>query len=184
MPDENVWQGFFDPGHALRLLALDEAIGDAVDFGCGYGTFAIPAAQIIRGQLHAFDIEPEMIAATRQKATAAGAANIRFHLGDFVSNGTGLVAGSVDYVMLFNLLHAEHPRGLLREAHRILRVGGQLAIMHWNYDPLTPRGPPLAIRPRPEQCRQWLAEEKFDVIKAGVDLPPYHYGMVGRKGAP
>ena len=38
------------------------------DFGCGYGTFTIPAARIISGKIYAFDIEPEMIKAVEQKA--------------------------------------------------------------------------------------------------------------------
>ena len=31
--------------------------GDVVEFGCGYGTFTIPAAQLIEGKLIALDIE-------------------------------------------------------------------------------------------------------------------------------
>jgi ubiquinone/menaquinone biosynthesis C-methylase UbiE len=181
MPEESMWQGFFEPERVLRLLALDTTVADAADFGCGYGTFAIPAARLITGQLHAFDIEPDMIEATRQKAAARGVTNIQYHLRDFVAEGTGLPAQSVDYVMLFNILHAENPRGLLREAYRVLRAGGKAGIMHWNYDPTTPRGPSLEIRPQPQQCRRWAREEGFTIIKAHVDLPPYHYGIVGRK---
>jgi SAM-dependent methyltransferase len=182
MPDEGMWQGFFDPCRVLRLLDLDASIVDAVEFGCGYGTFAVPAAGIIRGTLHAFDIEPAMIEATRVKAKTEGVANIQYHLCDFVVQGTGLHQESVDYVMIFNLLHAENPRVLLHEAHDILREGGKVGIMHWNYDPETPRGPPMEIRPRPAACRKWAEEEGFVMIKSHIDLPPYHYGMVGKKG--
>ena len=34
--------------------------------------------------------------------------------------------------MLFNILHAERPEVLLDEAFRLLKPGGQLAIIHWN----------------------------------------------------
>ena len=34
---------------------------------------------------------------------------------------------------------------LLREARRVLEPGGLLGVMHWNYDPATPRGPSMDI---------------------------------------
>jgi hypothetical protein len=80
--------------------------------------------------------------------------------------------------MLFNILHAEEPQMLLREAWRILRVGGLLGIMHWNFDPATPRGPNMAIRPTPEQCAAWASEAGFQQVAEQIDLPPYHYGFV------
>lgn len=44
MPDESMWEQFFDPSGALALLGLTPETSSAVDLGCGYGTFAIPAA--------------------------------------------------------------------------------------------------------------------------------------------
>ena len=70
MPDESVWSGFFPPEEVLQKLGLQPDCGDVVDFGCGYGTFAIPAARMVRGTVHALDIEPEMVAATKAKAEA------------------------------------------------------------------------------------------------------------------
>jgi ubiquinone/menaquinone biosynthesis C-methylase UbiE len=132
-----------------------------VDFGCGYGTFTIPAARVVRGVVYALDIEPEMIAATAAKSKAAGLTNAQVRQRDFVAEGTGLPDASVDYAMLFNILHAEDPLALLREAVRVLSKDGQLGIMHWNYDLTTPRGPSMAIRPRPEQCRAWAEKAGF-----------------------
>ena len=37
------------------LLGLRPDAGDVVDFGCGYGTFAIPAARIVTGTVFALD---------------------------------------------------------------------------------------------------------------------------------
>jgi hypothetical protein len=54
-----------------------------------------------------------------------------------------------------------------------------LGIMHWNFDPSTPRGPTMDIRPRPEQCRDWAIEAGFQLLPSGIiDLPPFHYGML------
>ena len=174
MPGEETWAAFFSPAETLRRLGLP-SVGDVVDFGCGYGTFTIPAAQMTSGTVHALDIEPEMVAATRAKAE--GQRNVRVSLRDFVAEGTGLADGCVQYAMLFNILHAESPDVLLGEAYRVLAAGGKLGIMHWNYDPSTPRGPSMDIRPRPEQCRAWAERVGFRFIEM-VDLPPYHWGMV------
>jgi SAM-dependent methyltransferase len=179
MPPEEMWQGFFDPIAILTKLGLDANCGDVLEFGCGYGTFTIPAAITVRGKVYALDIEPEMLAINKAKADAAGLHNIELIQRDFVAAGTGLADGTVDYVMLFNILHAEERMALLREAWRVLRPSGKLAILHWNFDSATPRGPSMSIRPKPGQCRAWAEEAGFAAISpTDIDLPPYHYGLV------
>lgn len=182
MPAEEMWQTFFSPAETLQALGLRRNTANVVDFGCGYGTFTIPAAQLINGTVHAFDIEPEMIEKTKIKAERAGLTNIKLYLRDFITDGTGLSDASVDYVMLYNILHSEDPFQLLSESLRILREDGTVGIMHWNYDPTTPRGPPVNIRPKPEQCAHWAVMAGFMISKMQIDLPPYHYGIVAKKG--
>ena len=162
------------------MLGLNHGIVDVADFGCGYGTFTIPAAKIIAGAIYAFDIEPEMIDAVKRKAKTLNLGNVKAIVRDFVSEGSGLMDQSVDYVFLFNILHLEKPKVLLKESHRILKYGGKVAIIHWNYDATTPRGPPMAIRPRPEQIIQWAESVGF-VFGQEFDLKPYHYGLVLNK---
>lgn len=181
MPADGLWSAFFDAEAILDAMGLTAAIRDAVDFGCGYGTFAIPAARRIRGTLHGFDIDQAMIAACRRRAEEIPARNLQLYLRDFVADGTGLAESSADYAMLFNILHAEDPLRLLREAHRILAPGGRVAVIHWNHDVTTPRGPPMAIRPHPADCRNWLSEAGFTIENGYIELPPYHYGILARK---
>ncbi len=182
MPDKPTWEGFFNPQTTLRKLGLSSDAGEVVDFGCGYGTFAIPAARITTAVVHALDIDPAMVDVTRAWAEREALPNVRASVRDFVVQGTGLADASVGFAMLFNILHCEQPDGLLREAHRILRPGGTLAIMHWRRDMATPRGPSMDIRPRPEQCRQWAEHAGFERAGEGfVDLPPYHWGLAMAK---
>ncbi|OGC12361.1 methyltransferase type 11 [candidate division WOR-1 bacterium RIFOXYA12_FULL_52_29] len=180
MPEQERWETFFSPDEILKTLGLGPEIVGAAEFGCGYGTFTIPAARLISGKLFAFDIEPEMIAATKEAAARQGVKNIEARLRDFMVDGTGLEPESVDFAMLFNILHLEHPAVLLLEANRILRKNGKIGIVHWNYDPTTPRGPSMAIRPRPEQCLEWATEAGFSELER-FDLKPYHYGIVMSK---
>ena len=180
MPKEEEWNAFFDPNKVLKLLGLNSSVVDVADFGCGYGTFAIPAARMIAGKIYAFDIEPEMIEAVVRKAKALSLANVEAILRDFMSKGSGLKDASVDYVFLFNVLHVEKPEQLLKESYRILKFGGKVGIVHWNYDATTPAGPPMGIRPRPEQCKRWAESVGF-IFEKKLDLKPYHYGLVLRK---
>jgi SAM-dependent methyltransferase len=161
MPDEQMWDGFFDPASILARLGLTPGTSSAADLGCGYGTFTIPASSMIEGTVHGFDIEPEMIKATASKAESAGLANVQLHLRDFVAEGTGLPDASVGFVMLFNILHAEDPERLLREAHRILAPGGTAAVMHWLSDRPTPRGPSLRHTPKPGRLPQVDGHGRF-----------------------
>jgi SAM-dependent methyltransferase len=182
MPDEPMWNSFFDPESVLLRLMPAEAKGDVVEFGCGYGTFTIPAARRTSGILYAFDIEPTMAEISASKSKNAGLTNVRTVVRDFVAQGTGLSNGSATYAMLFNILHAEEPGKLLREAYRIVAPDGWLGMMHWNYDEKTPRGPSMDIRPRPRQVHDWALDAGFELAAAGIiDLPPYHYGMMMRK---
>ncbi len=177
MPDENLWESFFEPEKILTTMQLNNSPVNAFEFGCGYGTFTIPASRAIKGKIYAADIEERMINRVAQKAREESLDNIEIMLRDFVKEGSGLEADSMDYVMLFNILHAENPEELLKEAYRILKPGGRLGIIHWNYDPETPRGPPLEIRPKPEKCIKWTCEAGFK-LENQHDLKPYHYGLV------
>jgi SAM-dependent methyltransferase len=187
MPDEQTWGGFFDPEVVLDKLGLTPRIGDVVEFGCGYGTFTIPAACIVTGVVQALDIEPAMIETTQARAAAAGLANVVPACRDFMVDGTGLPDASADYAMVFNILHLRRPIDLLVEARRTLRPGGLLGVMHWNYDVATPRGPALTIRPRPGECRRWSERVGFEMAERRgnpggvIDLPPHHWGMVLRR---
>lgn len=133
MPEESIWQDFFEPQEVLKALGLIRDTRRVVDFGSGYGTFSLPAAGMIEGEVIGLDIESDLIELCRQKASEAGLRNTRFVCRDFVTEGSGLEDGSADFVMLFNILHAEEPDILLNEVQRILQQDGILAVIHWNY---------------------------------------------------
>jgi len=181
MPERDIWDGFFSPEKTLATLGLNNKVRDVAEFGCGYGTFTIPAAKIIKGKIYALDIEPDMIRLTDEEAKKHGLNNIETIQRDFMTEGSGLPDESIDYTMLFNILHLEKPMLILGEANRILKKSGKLGIIHWNYDPTTPRGPSMDIRPKPEQCIKWAETSGF-CNPVQFDLKPYHYGIVLKNG--
>ena len=84
---------------------------------------------------------------------------------DVFSHGFGVAPESQDACLLFNILHCEEPVGVLTEAARVVRPTGFVYVIHWRYDPSTPRGPDMEIRPRPEQIVDWG-------VKAGLVARP------------
>lgn len=184
MPEETYWATFFGADAAVaRLLGDVPPPGDVVEFGCGYGTFTLGAARRTRGHVTALDIEPDLVAHVRGKAAEAGLTNIAAEARDFVAEGTGLAAASQAHAMIYNLLHLERPVDLLIEARRVLCKDGRLSVMHWRSDIPTPRGPPLSIRPTPDQCREWMAQAGFARIEH-VDIAdscPYHFAVTATR---
>jgi SAM-dependent methyltransferase len=182
MPDDELWGSFFNPRCILEKLDCAAVAGDAVEFGCGYGTFTIPAAGLIAGRLFALDIEPVMIAETVRRSIDAGVTNVVVEERDFVERGSGRPAESVAYAMLFNILHIEDPVALLREVDRILIPGGSAGIIHWRSDIPTPRGPSLAIRPQPPQCQAWAEAAGLQFVRTEeLCCCSWHWGLVVRK---
>jgi SAM-dependent methyltransferase len=177
MPDEAYWESLFDISFILDALGIQEDLQAVVELGCGYGTFTLPVAQRIQGTLHTFELEPELIQRTQERAQQAGLQNIRYYPRDVVEQGYGLPPGGVDACLLFNILHTEEPIALLRESAQLLRPGGWLFAIHWNPNPKTPRGPSMAIRPLPEDIATWAkATGLLQPHGPWISLPPWHYG--------
>ncbi len=178
MPEEEMWSGFFDPSFILKQLGVTSDLKTIADLGCGFGTFSIPAANIIKEKVHAFDIDEEMICQMQIKINELTIKNIELHLADFIAEGTGLPDNSVDYVMIFNILHHDNPEHILNETYRILKKDAKAGIIHWRSDISTPRGPSPEIRPKPQECINWAIETGFEVSKNPFILKPYHFGLI------
>ena len=176
MPEEAYWETLFDVPLILDRLGIDVRFRNIVEFGCGYGTFTVPVARRISGMLTTFDIDEAMVERTRERGAAAGAYNVVYVVRDVFVDGFGGEAGSKDACLLFNILHCEEPVRLLAEAARVVRPGGAVLVTHWRYDPATPRGPNLEIRPRPVQIVGWAKETGLlEAEEPVIDLPPWHY---------
>ncbi|AOP35270.1 methyltransferase type 11 [Leptospira tipperaryensis] len=182
MPEAEYWDTLFNVPLILERMNLLKEIGTIVEFGSGYGTFTLPLAKNHKNRILAFEIENDLVQELQEKAKREGLDHIVPIEKDIIADGTSLTPDSVDYVMIFNLLHHEDPIAILKEAHRILKPGGYAGLVHWNYDPKTPRGPKMEIRPRPEEIYNRAKETQFQIETAQpIDLPPYHYGFLARK---
>ena len=151
---------FFNIELILSELQINSDINDLVEIGCGYGTFTIPSAKGIKGKLYGFDIEEGILDIVNQKIKKESIVNVILEQRDVLIQTTGLADNSIDYVMLFNILHHESPTDFMNEAFRILKPNGKVGIIHWRSDVETPRGPHLTIRPKPEQVLEWGKKHK------------------------
>lgn len=181
MPDEKMWRQFFDVEKILDELEINNDIKTLIELGFGYGTFTIPAGKRINGTVYAFDIEQTLTKELESKLEINNITNINLINKDFITGGTCMQNDEADYIMLFNILHAEESGEILHEAFRILKPKGKIGIIHWNYDTGTPRGPSMSIRPKPEEIRDMLTGAGFSILKFNIDLPPYHYGILAQK---
>jgi SAM-dependent methyltransferase len=95
---------------------------DVLEFGCGTGSTAIAHAPHARHIL-ALDISPEMLRIARDKAAAAGIANVTFEeegIEDYEAP-----EGSYDMVMCHSLLHLLDDRdAAIAKIHGLLKPGG------------------------------------------------------------
>eukprot|EP00439_Symbiodinium_sp_Y106_P066082 s928_g10.t1 len=154
MPPVEYWETLVD-AETMPSTKLKTAL--VVELGCGYGTITLPVAKRCQS-VRTFDIEPQMVAQTEKRLRGAGLSNVDVQVRDVVADGYGLEDGSADAVLLMNILHCEEPVRMLRQAAALLSDRGMVYASHWRYDESTPRGPPLTIRPRPEQLKQWAVE--------------------------
>lgn len=182
MPDKAYWDSLFDITAIIDWLELADSAGPIVEIGCGYGSFTLPIAKKTSDQIYAFDIEPAMLEAAQASVQKENLSNVHFYLRDILEQGTGLESNSIGLVLLFNILHFEEKKAMLKEASRILKRGGVVAIIHWRKDVQTPRGPVVCSRPDKEKILN--AVSGLDLYYHGNSkvLEPYHWGIQLIKG--
>jgi len=139
-------------GNPLAIASIKP--GETVlDLGSGAGFDCFLAARQLQGSGRAIgvDMTPAMVSKARANAKKGGYANVEFRLGEI--EALPVADASVDLIMsncVINL-SPEKPR-VLREAFRVLRPGGRLAIADI-----------VATQPLPAKVR-----EKLDLIGACV----------------
>ncbi|TFH39573.1 MAG: class I SAM-dependent methyltransferase, partial [Bacteroidia bacterium] len=132
------------PFKTLKYLCLKED-DIMIDIGCGTGYFTLPASQITgpSGKVIGVDISSEMLGELSKKIDGRST-NIELVLSDNLSIPVKDHLGT--FVLLANVLHeADDMNIMLREAFRILKPGGRIAIIEWEKKE-TPMGPPIHHR--------------------------------------
>lgn len=170
-------RGMFDPANMARLLGEERraklppeatlrAAGlttgqTVVDLGCGPGYFTLPAAALVgpRGKVYGVDLQPEMVEACRARAAAARARWVEVVRS--TETEVPLPDGIADVVLISVVLHETNDRvAFLREARRLLKPGGEIALIEFRKVDGSP-GPPKEIR---------LSEAEVAAVAAAAGL--------------
>ena len=133
-----------EEGVSLLLDRLGLKPGMTVcDLGVGVGVHALPIAERVgdRGVVLGVDIQPEMLTRLEERATAAGAANVRAILG--TEDDPKLEPASCDLILLVDVYHEmSKPAQMLAAMHRALKPGGRVALVEFRAeDPKVPIKP-------------------------------------------
>ena len=168
-----------NPDLIWQVLALENP-QILVDIGAGTGFFAARFAWKLNcGKVYACDIQQVMIDWMKDHLPEVGKGTV-IPL-RMTERAVPLADGIADLVYMVNLHHElEDPEAIIREAFRLLKSGGKLAIVDWARQK-TPEGPPLEIRIAAKTIRAQMAAGGFIDISSHADLP-YHSFLEGRKG--
>lgn len=166
------------------VAAAGACPGDIIaDIGAGTGYFALPLARAAgpRGMVYAVDAQEEMLDLLRQKLPFSGSGNIRLVGAEAVA--TTLPHASCSLAFLANVWHEFDDRArVLREARRILRPRGRIAILDWRPDVERVAGPPLEHRLTADLTMRELASAGFATL-SDAHAGKFHWLVLGESTA-
>ena len=166
------WQKPVDVVEALEI----EPSAVVADIGSGSGYF-IPYLSRAAGEVHAVDIQQEMLVFVERKITEHGLVNVNTVLSQ--ENNTGLEPGSVDIALLIDVYHElRTPKALLTNIREILKPNGRLVIIDFVSDKVIPDiGPIRRHRVPEERLTAEVQASGFELTKRHGFLP-YQYFLV------
>ncbi|HEY4483126.1 MAG TPA: class I SAM-dependent methyltransferase [Candidatus Paceibacterota bacterium] len=177
---------FATPSEVVEHLHLADKMVVA-DLGAGTGAYCFALADLIKQEniqgatIYAVDVQKAMLERLRADVTHRGYDGIETIWADIeVPGGVKLADRICDAVIISNVLfQAESKEGLIKEAMRILKAGGQMLVLDWT-------GSFGHMGPHPSQVvTAVVAKELFS--KAGLavakefEAGSHHWGLLLRK---
>jgi ubiquinone/menaquinone biosynthesis C-methylase UbiE len=173
--------GFLHPEEIVKQLNMKRWMKVA-DFGCGSGYFTLPIAKRLahESRIYAFDILETALESVRSRAKLQGLFNIETARCNLEEPGsTGLGEKTTDFVLLSNILFQSPKKvDIIKEAKRILKEGGEMAIIDWKPD--QPMGPAKDFIV-PLGAVKKIVEEEGLKFKRELAVDKYHWGLVFEK---
>lgn len=181
--DKRVLRKTLHPLSVLKELGVQEKM-QVADLGCGAaGHYIFPLADLVGedGKVYAVDVQKKILEPLARQAQSENKEHIETIWSDLEKYGaTAIEPASLDMALMLNVLYQIRDRlTALREAVRLLRVGGHLVAVDW----LTagaPMGPPVDQRVR----HDWLedAADKLGLRVLRRFRPSqHHFGIIFEK---
>ena len=168
-----------DFGKVVVELDLQKGV-TLLDMACGTGEYAIGLSKIIgdEGLIYAVDLWENNINRLIKTLSATGIKNIEALVTD-ISKPMPIGNDSVDVCLMATVLHdliqANTAEGAIKEAVRVLKPRGVLAVIEFKKID-GPPGPPLHIRLRPQDVESIIEPYGF-YKKAMKEVGAYNYFM-------
>jgi SAM-dependent methyltransferase len=187
MPDADWWQALWpDPGKVLAEMGVEPGMV-VVDLCCGDGLFTARLAGLAK-RVYAVDIDPAMLDRVRARVAEVRAGNCEL----LVANAMvvdAVVPEPVNYVFFANTFHGvPDQHGLARAVAALFKPKGKFGIVNWHRQPRKetlvlgrPRGPKTEMRIEADDVTA-IASSAGLLLNRNVELPPYHYGVVFKRG--
>lgn len=158
------------PDYIWKKLNLSKC-KTIVDIGAGTGLFSNAFSELMdNGTVYALDISSVMI--DWMQNNISDNKNI---IPMIMGESTVPLEDELSDLVLMITLHHElnEPEGLLTEAIRVLKKGGQICIIDWKKEEM-PFGPSMDIRCSPEEISRQLDSSGFSSIKNDTSLDMFN----------
>lgn len=171
--------GFAHPPKIIDALEIQPGMIVA-DFGAGSGayTLGIAAALANAGRVYAVEVQKDLLRRIHTEARQRGLEKmIEFIWGDAEAPGGSKIAEHrADLVIMSNILfQIPDKRALMREAHRVLKSSGRLAIIDWS-DSFNGMGPRREDVVKKEAALELAEREGFKLTRE-FHAGAHHYGL-------
>jgi ubiquinone/menaquinone biosynthesis C-methylase UbiE len=173
---------FLKPESIISQLNLSPGMRVS-DFGCGSGHMTMEIAKRIgkEGLINAIDVQTSALEAVKAKAVSLGLGNINTVHADLeVLGGTTLDTGSQDMIFIAQALYqSQKKEDILKEASRILKPSGLLAMVEWKKGG-GGFGPPDDLRTSEDELKR-IADSAGLAYQSQLDAGVFHVGMIFKK---
>ena len=174
--------GFINPDNIIKGLNIP--LGSKVaDFGSGSGYFTLILAEVVGpdGLVSAVDVLQDKLNTIKSAAQARGLLNINYIRANLeVSGSSSLDNGRQDTVLLANILfQSQQKEAIVKEAARVLRSGGELAVIDWEPTSVFGSKEP-GFKISKEDASRLIAGLGFVVVR-DLEVASNHWGVVFKK---
>lgn len=170
---------FAHPRRNVAALGLQGGMRVA-DFGAGSGAYTLALAERLEGsgRVYAIDVQRDLLRRVANEAAHRGYKNIEIIWADLeVPRASKLADNSIDLVLISNLLfQVPDKTPILREARRIVKGIGHVAIIDWS-DSFGGMGPLKEDVVKKEQALELAEKSGFSLVRE-FQAGAHHYGLM------
>ncbi len=172
---------FAHPKRNISALGIQGGMQIA-DFGSGSGAYVLAIAERLgnTGRVYAIDVQKDLLRRTSNEAIRQGHHNVDVIWTDLeIPNASKLANQSMDLVLISNLLFQVPDKlPVLREARRIVKPGGTVAVIDWN-DSYASMGPRVEDVMKKEAAIEFAARAALEPLREFY-AGSHHWGVIFR----